>query len=80
METAIEATRKGAFSYLLKPYQMDDLLLNIRHGVDRQQSQEEILRLASFPRLHPSPVIELDPAAKLPISIPQPPRYSRILA
>lgn len=62
METAIEATRKGAFSYLLKPYQMDELLLNIRHGVERQQAQEEILRLASFPRLHPSPVIELDSA------------------
>lgn len=65
METAIEATRKGAFSYLLKPYQMDDLLLSIRHGVDRQQAQEEILRLASFPRLHPSPVIELDPAGEI---------------
>lgn len=65
METAIEATKKGAFSYLLKPYQMDDLLLNIRHGVDRQQAQEEILRLASFPRLLPSPVIELDPAGEI---------------
>jgi two-component system cell cycle response regulator len=62
MDTAIEATRQGAYSYLLKPYQMDDLLRNIRHGVERQQAQEEILRLASFPRLHPSPVIELDAA------------------
>jgi DNA-binding response OmpR family regulator len=60
MDTAIEATRQGAFSYLLKPYQMDDLLRNIKHGVERQQAKEEIFRLASFPRLHPSPVIELD--------------------
>ena len=59
METAIDATKKGAFSYLLKPYQMDDLLLNIKHGVDRQQAQEEILRLASYPRLNPDPVIEV---------------------
>lgn len=65
MDTAIEATRQGAFSYLLKPYQMDELLQNIRHGVERQQAQEEILRLASFPRLLPSPVIELDPAGKV---------------
>ena len=64
MDTAIEATRQGAYSYLLKPYQMDDLLRNIRHGVERHQAQEEILRLASFPRLHPSPVIELDPAGR----------------
>ena len=61
MDTAIEATRKGAFSYILKPYQMDDLLLNIRHGVERYQDKEEILRLASHPRLNPEPVIELSP-------------------
>ena len=60
MDTAIKATGQGAFSYLLKPYNMDELLRNIRHGVERQQAKEEILRLASFPRLHPSPVIELD--------------------
>lgn len=60
MDTAIEAIGQGAYSYLLKPYQMDELLLVIRHGVERQQAQEEILRLASFPRLLPSPVFELD--------------------
>lgn len=65
METAIEATGQGAFSYLLKPYQMDELLLAIRHAVERNQAQEEILRLASFPRLLPSPVIELDPAGEV---------------
>jgi two-component system cell cycle response regulator len=65
MDTAIEATRQGAFSYLLKPYQMDDLLQKIRHGVERQEAQEEIIRLASFPRLLPSPVIELDPVGEV---------------
>lgn len=65
METAIEAAGHGAFSYLLKPYQMDELLLTIRHAVERNQAQEEILRLASFPRLLPSPVIELDPAGEV---------------
>lgn len=62
MDTAIEATRQGAYCYLLKPYQMDDLLRNIQHGVERQQAQEEILRLASIPRLNPRPIIEVDPA------------------
>jgi two-component system cell cycle response regulator len=65
METAIAATGQGAFSYLLKPYHMDELLQNIRHAVERKQAQEEILRLASFPRLLPSPVIELDPAGEV---------------
>jgi len=65
LETAINATKQGAFSYLLKPYQMDDLLLNIKHGIDRQQAQEEILRLASYPRLDPNPVIEVGSGAEV---------------
>jgi diguanylate cyclase (GGDEF)-like protein len=65
MDTAIEATGQGAFSYLLKPYNMDDLLRAIRHGVERQQAHEQILRLASFPTLHPCPVIELDSAGEV---------------
>jgi diguanylate cyclase (GGDEF)-like protein len=70
MDTAIEATRRGAYSYLLKPYQMDDLLQIIRHGVERQQAQEEIRRLASFPQLHPNPVIELDAAGAVTYANP----------
>ncbi|MDP4027834.1 MAG: ATP-binding protein [Gallionella sp.] len=65
MDTAIEATRKGAFSYILKPYLMDDLLLNIRHGIERYQDREEILHLASYPRLDPNPMLELSPAGEV---------------
>jgi len=65
LETAITATRQGAFSYMLKPYQMDDLLLNIQHGIERQEAREEILRLASYPRLNPNPLIEIGPAGDL---------------
>ena len=65
IETAIKATRQGAFSYLIKPYNMDDLLRNISHAVERRQAKEEILRLASFPRLDPHPVIELAAAGKV---------------
>ncbi|HXU93445.1 MAG TPA: HD domain-containing phosphohydrolase [Gallionella sp.] len=65
LETAIEATNKGAFSYLLKPYKIDDLLLHIRRAVDRQEGQQEILRLASFPRMNPNPVLEVDAAGEL---------------
>ena len=60
MDTAIEATRQGAYSYLIKPYQMDELLRQIRLAVEREQAQVEILRLASFPKFNPSAVIELD--------------------
>ncbi len=70
MDTAIKATNQGAFSYLLKPYQMEDLLLNIRHGIERRQAQEEILRLASHPRLNPNPVIEISPAGEVTYANP----------
>ncbi|BBI98890.1 hypothetical protein FGKAn22_05830 [Ferrigenium kumadai] len=70
MDSAIEATGRGAFSYLLKPYQMDELLQNIRHAVERKQAQEEILRLASFPKLTPNPVIELDSAGEVTYANP----------
>lgn len=65
MDTAIEAINKGAFSYLMKPYEMDDLLLQIRHAIERQKGQSEILRLASFPRLDPNPVIEVNSAGEV---------------
>jgi len=47
LDSAIEATKQGAFSYLLKPYQMDTLLLDIQHAVERKQAQEEIRVLAT---------------------------------
>lgn len=70
LDSAIEATGQGAFSYLLKPYQMDDLLLNIRHGVEHQQAQEEIRRLASFPRLTPIPEIEVNSSGEVTYANP----------
>ncbi|MFH7325158.1 diguanylate cyclase [Desulfurivibrio sp. C05AmB] len=70
IDTAIEATGQGAFSYLLKPYQVGDLLLKIKRGIERHQAQEEIMRLASFPELHPSPVIEVDCAGKVTYANP----------
>ena len=70
LTTAIEATAKGAFSYLLKPYEIENLLLHIRHAIDRQQAQEEIRRLASFPRLNPQPVIEIAPSGEVSYANP----------
>jgi diguanylate cyclase (GGDEF)-like protein len=65
MDTAIEATKKGAFSYLLKPYHIDDLLLTVEHGLDRQRARKEIQILASYPTLDPNAVIELSPAGEV---------------
>lgn len=42
LDSAIEATNKGAFSYLQKPYDIDQLLLNIKRAIEKQQAEERI--------------------------------------
>jgi response regulator RpfG family c-di-GMP phosphodiesterase/PAS domain-containing protein len=65
LDTAVEAINQGAFSYLLKPYEVEKLLRHIGRALDRQQSQQEITRLASFPQLNPNPVLEVNAAGEL---------------
>ncbi len=40
LDSAIEATNRGAFSYLQKPYDMDQLLLHIRRAIEKRQAEE----------------------------------------
>lgn len=40
--TAIEAVNLGAYSYYQKPYEIDQLLLSIRHAVEKRQAEERI--------------------------------------
>lgn len=65
LDTAMEATNKGAFSYLLKPYEIEKLLRHIHRALERQQTQQEMLRLASFPKMDPNPVLEVNNAGEL---------------
>lgn len=44
LDSAIEATNKGAFSYLLKPYDIEQLLLHIRRASEKQRVETEITR------------------------------------
>lgn len=44
LDSAIEATNRGAFSYLLKPYDIDQLLTQIRRALDKQRSGERVAR------------------------------------
>lgn len=44
LDSAIEATNKGAFSYLRKPYDVEQLLLHIRRAGEKQRAEERILR------------------------------------
>jgi signal transduction histidine kinase len=60
LDSAIDATNRGAFSYLQKPYEIEQLLLLIGQAVDKQMAEKAISRLASFPRLDPDVIIETD--------------------
>lgn len=42
LDSAIEATNKGAFSYLQKPYDIDQLMLQIRRAIEKHKSEEKI--------------------------------------
>lgn len=39
VESAIEATNRGAFSYLLKPYEIEQLMLQIKRAIEKQQAE-----------------------------------------
>ncbi|MHB8789750.1 MAG: PAS domain-containing response regulator [Desulfobulbaceae bacterium] len=41
-DSAVEATNLGAFSYLLKPYDIDQLLMHIQRAVEKQRVEEEL--------------------------------------
>jgi len=45
LNSAIEATNREAFSYLLKPYAVDQVLLHIRRAMEKQQA-EKALRIS----------------------------------
>ena len=42
IDSAVEATNRGAFSYLVKPYEIDQLVNHIRRALEKQQAEEEI--------------------------------------
>ncbi|MDO9081416.1 MAG: response regulator [Desulfuromonadales bacterium] len=42
VDSAVEATNLGAFSYLRKPYDIDQLLLQIQRAIEKQRVEEEL--------------------------------------
>jgi DNA-binding NtrC family response regulator len=40
-QTAVEAMKKGAYDYLIKPFEIDELKLKIKHVLDNQNLQTE---------------------------------------
>ncbi|MGB3222246.1 MAG: EAL domain-containing protein [Desulforhopalus sp.] len=38
LESAIEATNRGAFSYLMKPYEIEQLMIQIKRAIEKQKA------------------------------------------
>ena len=45
LDSAIEAANRGAFSYLIKPYDLEHLMLNIQRAIEKRQAAEDRERL-----------------------------------
>jgi response regulator RpfG family c-di-GMP phosphodiesterase len=45
VETAIEAMKKGAYDYILKPFKVEEVVHIVQRGLDRQRLQQENIRL-----------------------------------
>lgn len=65
LDSAIEATNQGAFSYLTKPYEIELLLINIRRAIEKQRAEIDLKenehRLKLLLDTLPSGVIIVDP-------------------
>src|SRR5215472_6053278 len=48
IESAVEAMRKGAYSYLTKPFEPQDLLLQIERALEHRRLNSEIKRLKNL--------------------------------
>jgi len=47
VETAVEGMKKGAYDYLMKPCEIDELLAKVRAAAGRKREQEEKIREAA---------------------------------
>jgi response regulator RpfG family c-di-GMP phosphodiesterase len=45
VETAIEAMKKGAYDYILKPFKVEEVIHIVQRGLEKQQLQQENIQL-----------------------------------
>ena len=47
VRTAVEALRRGAYDYLTKPFDVDDILLLVERALEKRALEREVVRLRS---------------------------------
>jgi len=56
VETAVEATRLGAYDFIEKPLSLAKLLLTVKHALENTSLQRENIRLKQYGRFETTPV------------------------
>ena len=52
VETAIEAMKKGAYDYILKPFKVSDVLRTVKHALEQQRLERENIQLREAVNLY----------------------------
>ncbi|MCS6901461.1 MAG: response regulator [Myxococcales bacterium] len=52
VETAIEAMKRGAYDYILKPFKIEEVIRIVQHGLEKQRLAAENMRLKEAISLH----------------------------
>ena len=52
VETAIEAMKKGAYDYILKPFKVEEVVHIVHRGIEKQRLKSENIRLKEIISLH----------------------------
>jgi len=55
IESAIDGLKSGAFDYLMKPADIDEIIAKVREAHDKRQGVEEKIRVAQMRKLMKSP-------------------------
>jgi DNA-binding NtrC family response regulator len=61
-ESAVEGLKLGAFDYLMKPCEIETLIVKVREARDKKRAMEEKINQAKISKIirHPSRVFEKD--------------------
>jgi len=67
ISSAVEAMRKGAFHYLPKPYNIEEVRILVRRALEKQNLTREVAELKQQVRLHQTPPLIIGKSPKIEV-------------
>lgn len=69
LDSAIEAANSGAFSYLVKPFEIERLLVTLKRAIEKQQAREKLRSASQYARslieASLDPLVTISPEGKI---------------